>query len=137
MAGSNVAQETLNKVATTLPEALAKIIDTAVNGLDAGINFLSTQIPDVIHQLLLYNAVWSFMWWLFALIGMIAVISINAYVWTRTGDKEWGNDEARALFFFSVIVMMPLIATFACNWDWLKIWLAPKIYLIEYAAALS
>ena len=130
---SSVAQETMNKVATTLPEALAKIIDKSLNAIDAGVNFLSQQIPDVIHQLLLYNMVWSLIWWIAGMSGMIFSI-VTAYKICKS--EKWYGDElgfaCMGLFFLFVMS----VATFATHWDWLQIWLAPKIYLIEYATQL-
>ncbi|AVH85318.1 hypothetical protein RsoM2USA_390 [Ralstonia phage RsoM2USA] len=129
----NVTQDVMNKVATTLPEALAKIIDKSINAIDAGVNFLSEQIPDVIHQLLLYNLVWSLMWWIVGLIGMIISIVTVFYV---CKSEKWTGDETGAACMAMFFLFMVSMVTFASHWEWLQIWLAPKIYLIEYATHL-
>jgi hypothetical protein len=37
---------------TTLEQSLVTIINKASEGIDTGVNFLSAQLPDVVHQLL-------------------------------------------------------------------------------------
>ena len=130
---TTVTQGVMNKVATTLPEALAKIIDKSINAIDAGVNFLSEQIPDVIHQLLLYNLVWSLIWWIVGLIGMIISVSTAFYV---CKSEKWHADETGAVCTAMLGLFLVSTLTFATHWDWLQIWLAPKIYLIEYATNL-
>ena len=39
-----------------LQKALVELIGKASNGIDASVSFLSAEIPDVIHQLLLWYA---------------------------------------------------------------------------------
>lgn len=136
MAESNVAQETLNKVATSLPEALAKIIDKTLNAVDSGVEFLSNQIPDVIHQLLLYNMVWALMWWAISIIVIVACVTFIVKGVKACQADRIDEDLAAGIIIPCAIVIIIFTIVFANNWDWMKIWLAPKLYLIEYATQL-
>ena len=40
------------------------------------------------------------------------------------------------VFFWSVEIFVFLIAMSRINLEWLQIWLAPKVWLIEYASKL-
>ncbi|MBO5392241.1 MAG: hypothetical protein J6A65_10660 [Pseudomonas sp.] len=126
-----------------LQQALASILGKTMQGVEAGVSFLSTEIPDVIHQLLVLKMAQS-------VVGAVLLVAtISAYLWSlkfatkwfkAERDKSYGSAEAPviiwtalgALFFF-----IPLFELYKRISDILQIWLAPKIYLIEYAASLA
>ncbi|MDI3365204.1 hypothetical protein [Pantoea sp. V108_6] len=140
---------------------LADLLQKASNGIDAAVSFSQAQIPDVIHQLL----VWNFT---FSLISTVAVaLTIPLLVWflrSQLSRKQIGTiargesyswDEGKPkyrqtliwdskgelhpgamVFGFAVAAWSLCIADRVLDLTWLKIWLAPKLYLIEYAAHL-
>lgn len=117
-----------------LQKALADIINKSMAGIDATKEFLIKETPDVIQQLLLWYGVYKFI--LFCLgVLLIVCIIIGNYKQVKwlNKNKLWGEpwvtfNMAQALF------MVPIVAT--VNIEWLKIWIAPKIWLIEYASRL-
>ncbi len=123
-----------------LQKALADLIGKASNGIDASVSFLSAEIPDVIHQLLMWYAVKGALFTLFGVIICIAwglaekpayrAIKENCYV---------GGDVAFFYLFIgsAVRLLLFLLASHLVNLDWLQIWIAPKIWLIEYASQLA
>lgn len=136
---------------------LADLLQKASNGIDAAVSFSQAQIPDVVHQLLLWSAVSSIIWQALALI--ISTVIGNALYRgiKQRGERVEGRSfrgycyigksifydddgDLSSLGFLSTlvggIVLACCFATFIGNFDWLKIWLAPKLYLIEYAAHL-
>lgn len=136
---------------------LADLLQKASDGIDAAVSFSHAQIPDVVHQLLLWNAVSSIIWQFLAL-----VISLVISTWIYKGLKQRGervesggwrgcsyvgksifydNDgDLSGVGFLACMsggfMLICCLVTFIGNFDWLKIWLAPKLYLIEYAARL-
>lgn len=139
---------------------LVELLQKASNGIDAAVSFSQAQIPDVVHQLLLWNMVDSLIKTLIAILTIplvfrfmkkqcqrveIGKICDEGYSWERGNPKYrptmvWdskGEINFLILPLAGVLIMWGLfiIAT-VTNMVWLKIWLAPKLYLIEYAASL-
>lgn len=122
-----------------LQNALTEILNKANSGIDAGVGFLSDQIPDVIHQLLVWKAVMSGL----SMITAIITFSAISYVyvkffrvvsrWSKEGEL-FDHPEAMFAIFGLFLYLIPF-GLFSL--DWLQIWLAPKIYLVEYAAQLA
>lgn len=149
-----------------MQEALTEIIKKASGGIDASISFLSREIPDVVQQLLLWNVVKSgllFAIGLFFLcasvvlwrtkIGMSKSEAREAYKkgepWTRYGGS--GNGSVTSIEYDAIMALpeygksrIPAAALMilgviwlTINLGWLQIIIAPKIWLIEYAASLA
>lgn len=139
---------------------LVELLQKASNGIDAAVSFSQAQIPDVVHQLLLWNMVDSLIKTLIAILTTPLVfwfmkkqsqrvetgkICDEGYSWEKGNPKYrptmvWdskGEINFLILPLAGVLIMWGLfiIAT-VTNMVWLKIWLAPKLYLIEYAASL-
>lgn len=136
-----------------MQNALVEIIQKASSGIDASVSFLSSEIPDVISQLLLWNITASS-------VGMFvsAIVigsSLSMIVWMMklygagrdTGKPNWVHDGEKynplrervipvSIVLFLALLVSPIV--FIANlMEVLKIWLAPKIWLIEYAASLA
>ncbi|HAG1922162.1 TPA: hypothetical protein G8Y28_002419 [Salmonella enterica] len=139
---------------------LVELLQKASNGIDAAVSFSQAQIPDVVHQLLLWNMVDSL------IKTLIAILTIPLVFWFmkkqcqrveigKIGDEgyswEHGNPKYRPTMVWDskgeinfsflplagVLILWGLfIINTVTNMVWLKIWLAPKLYLIEYAASL-
>ena len=139
---------------------LAELLQKAADGIDAAVSFSQAQIPDVIHQLL----VWKFTKSLVITLIILATIPVavkfvramlkrepdgvfdnEGYSWDRGNPKYkptliWqrdGNMNPLTIIFAAGCVFYVVIAFgLIIDLTWLKIWLAPKLYLIEYAASL-
>lgn len=139
---------------------LVDLLQKASNGIDAAVSFSQAQIPDVIHQLL----VWKFVSSLVSTVLILAtlpfackfiikmmkresdgVIGNDGYSWEREKTKykptlvwEKNGDISPVSMLFGVAVFLYSIFVFVgvADMTWLKIWIAPKLYLIEYAASL-
>lgn len=114
-----------------LEQALATILQKTVNAVEAGVNFLSGQLPDVIQQLLMWHAVKSGIFFTILLIISLAF----AYITRKLLVKDDWDD-----YFLIQLVTGVLGAVFFFfamhHLEWLQILVAPKLYLIEYAAEL-
>ena len=113
-----------------LQNALATILNKAIAAGD----FAIEQAPDVVRQLLTYNFVLSLLWFLAALV-FFAGYTFGTYKFTKWLKSEGElSDVAGAVVFMLVVGMAITLAMSSLTW--LKIWLAPKIFILEYAAAL-
>lgn len=136
-----------------LQKSLAQVIEQATSGVQAGVSFLSAELPDVIHQLLMWKMVES----LAMCIAGFVIASVMTYFFikhsgvgakTNESDSRWRTHRATLTHgedgdiapWIPVTVIVPVLTALLCaslvNLDWLKIWIAPKVYLIEYAASL-
>ncbi|ECC9542399.1 hypothetical protein DTG28_22245 [Salmonella enterica subsp. salamae] len=139
---------------------LVELLQKASNGIDAAVSFSQAQIPDVVHQLLLWNMVDSLIKTLIAILTIplvfwfmkkqcqrveIGKIGDEVYSWEHGNPKYrptmvWDSKGEISFSFLPLAGVLILWGLFiigtVTNMVWLKIWLAPKLYLIEYAASL-
>ena len=132
-----------------LKQAVAKVIEKSLQGIDTATSFLSAQLPDVIHQLLMWKAVSSFVAWSIS-VFLLTTSCILLYKLLSGFSNKDGNTlvcqdccgglepspKGFSAICYIFIGTVSGLAMFLNNWTWLKIWIAPKIYLIEYAAEL-
>ncbi|EGT5186198.1 hypothetical protein FZI02_08110 [Cronobacter sakazakii] len=139
---------------------LVELLQKASNGIDAAVSFSQAQIPDVIHQLLIWNMVHSLIMTLIAISTIPLVfwfvkrqcrkVEVGKFgnegyswdrgnpkysptmVWDSKGELSFLIAPGAAVLFFWVLWVIAVVT----KMTWLKIWLAPKLYLIEYAASL-
>lgn len=124
-----------------LQKVLADIITRVTSGADAAIQFGKEQIPEVLKQLLIWNFTFSFLIWFSA-----TAIIVGYIIWMLTKFRWWFKNQRSttteldaaitAVTIIWGIITFIMIFVFWCNLDWLKIWVAPKLYLLEYAASL-
>lgn len=121
-----------------LQQAITKMIEKALSGLDAGAEFLAGEIPDVVMQLMMWHGVYNL---LMMVIG-IALVILWCVVESKIYKHMVANDADHQDWVFSILIgLIPrCVAGGVCysliNLEWLKIWIAPKVWLIEYAASL-
>ncbi len=152
-----------------LDEALARLINRSVDAAESvagdinqatgtALDFLATEIPDVIQQLLVWHAIESFIWFLPGLLLLASPWLVywrwggrgepaepyygeERYVETLTHDSR-GKVDGDGDGVFGLLLLRGVVATpagFALalnNLEWLQILVAPKLYLLEYARVL-
>lgn len=137
---------------SVLEQSLVNVIEKATTGVEAGVDFLSEQVPDVVNQALLYYGVYHFTTFLVGIILLIAVaysfkiykkpdkidpdgLRSGNYPQTIVYDKD-GDLMPTIIATVTVQAITTIICLFEMlNLTWLKIWLAPKLWLIEYASS--
>ena len=110
---------------------LVELLQKASNGIDAAVSFSQALIPDVIHQLLMWHAVSSAGIQALCVLVIISCVYLMIFAWNKGDDADF---VISSLLVTSGIAISTVV--FFNYFDWLKIWLAPKLYLIEYAASL-
>ncbi len=128
--------------------------------INSGTDFLSEQIPDVLHQLLLWYGVYNFILFIVGITVMFGMPYlmyklIKKYggvgdvheIKDRWGDTRkvhkntlthdydgelasWNSLHIVTIFFYLLILGVSM------NLVWLQIWIAPKVWLIEYVNGL-
>ena len=136
-----------------LQTALADLISKTLQGVDASKDFLTAEIPDVIEQLLMWHGIYSFIvFMLMAFWFMLAIyFNVKQYKFWKNiiGDNEKigklpgflryhnGIDWSfvAPLNLLQLLHSVPLVIMIE-NITWLQIWIAPKVWLIEYMGRL-
>lgn len=116
-------------------EVLTKMIDITVQSMNDVIEFGKQQIPEVIHQLLMWRATNSAVW-----LSLGFIILVLSWKWFKQVNKwasESGDDEHYALHILTAIFTFVGVGFIMPNLlEILQIMVAPKVYLIEYASEL-
>jgi hypothetical protein len=112
-----------------------EIYDGAKKVTGNAIDFAVEQIPDVIHQLLMWKFVHSL--FLFCVFLSLLVFCIVFTYKLFTAKKGSGMEEAQPLVIFTIVGSLVSVAGLLASLTWIKIWVAPKLYLLEYAVDLA
>ncbi len=136
--------ETVQTASSTLKETANNLLVSIISGATQAVDFLKGEIPLVIKELLLFNAV---MLWAAVILGLGLVIF--AIIWLIRGLKKAqeinkglrGLDTKDGPYIIAILPALGASVTglvfFFCNIAGaLKLTLAPRIWLIEYAADL-
>lgn len=119
-------------------EIIAQMLQRALDGVDTAADFAAQEIPEVVDQLLMWHAVES-------LVGMSIAIMMNVALipaWKKGIPfiKNYSQDDTDRIFIAimgcAVSAVVLLVSTIPFSLTWLKIWIAPKLYLLEYGASL-
>ena len=123
-----------------LNELLVSLLQTVAEAKD----FTVAQAPEVIQQLLLYKTIFHGFTTLLA--GLVLAVVVVLVLWARRKNEEgatryhavlWDNDlEFPFVLGLLVTGVCSTVAFFVNGVTLLKVTLAPKLYLIEYAAGL-
>jgi hypothetical protein len=128
-----------------LQQALAAILNKTMAGVEAGASFLQAELPDVIQQLLAWKLAE-------ALCGAAAgALIVCLFLFCLRQLKALTKKEEEGNRISEGAIVITMISTFVTGMaalggvlliyfklkDALQIWIAPKIYLIEYAASLA
>lgn len=162
LSGNADAADTVTAV-TTLNDSLVAIIQQVQTGVSAGVSFLSDEIPDVIRQLIIFKMAYT---GFLCVIGVLLFIpgvvywsklifakptlnpkydthgtSVYKYLqdyWFEFSDSVSRTDASITIGLLPIgIPMLIGVGLVAANFgDLLKLWIAPKVWLIEYAASL-
>lgn len=125
-----------------LQTALAGLINKVTQGAEVAGEFLVEETPEVLEQLLMWYGAYNFIYFLLGIVGIVLVpyLSINGMRKGTKLDKEDKSSPVGGFIFIGSVIggVLGIAQTLSLlNLTWLKIWIAPKIWLIEYAATLT
>jgi hypothetical protein len=113
---------------------LDKFVATMTELLQSAKDFTLEQAPDVLRQLVAYERAITIFYVASCLLGAIA-LAFGTKQLLRHGD-DLGDAAGAALLFLLVGELVVVIMFFHNVSDFLKVWVAPKVFLIEYFAHL-
>lgn len=143
-----------NETVTIINQLLVDTINTTKEQLSNGFLFAKTEIPDIVNQLLTWKLTYSL---ISNLIGILIIITCIGIIHWQIYDmkryknsNQYINDKTcysersfrygwyiNGGIFLNLVLIVPIIIAISCiNFTWLKILIAPKLYLIEYVATL-
>lgn len=134
----------------TLESVLIDAIQKTQGAVGEAVDFVVEQSPEVVQQLLLWNFTISLIWFCVGWIGIFVSYKIFRFLISQSpperGEtwayKVWSDGDVwmnPALVFshvFNAALAFCCLIAVLSHLTWLKIWIAPKLYLLEYAASL-
>lgn len=127
-----------------LQKALAETIDKATQATD----FIVSETPEVVQQLLTWKMYESIVANIISILALVGVPALSLMTF-RILRRKFKNSGMYSIAGISegVFTAWVIASAVACltsiifcfgemNLDWLKILLAPKVYLIDYAASI-
>lgn len=124
-----------NEILTQRLDSILSLLESSAK--TAG-NFAAEQAPEVIQQLLQWKFTISLIIFCVGIFLIIASLVATYKIFFYYKEKNKGSYDEGAEFFslsilFGVLVGAILLSN---SIDWLQIWIAPKLYLLEYASSL-
>lgn len=135
-------------------QALANLLNMAIDGIEGAKTFAEAQLPDVVEQLLTWKMLESLvpvsiaiLLWVGAVYLLISTpAAIRRVRKARDNGEEWTNYHnltspaydfaSRGLHRILPALVATLVGLLMFNLTWLQILVAPKVYLLEYASKL-
>lgn len=121
-------------------EVLVDLINKATEIGSAAVD----EIPLVVQELLTWKFAESLVFFLSGIVLFIVFTIINTKFWNsgsvedkygRIKRSNWDGEWAYIILSTVLYLTISLVTIFN-NIDWLQIWIAPRVYLLEYAASL-
>ena len=114
-----------------LQEQAGEILELLKVGIEKGGAFAGEQLPDVARQLILFRRAACSMW---LAIGIAALIG---GIWLFRAISKWQRDnevcdDCGLITMPAIISLFGFLAVVCSGTGLLKLWLAPKLYLLEY-----
>jgi hypothetical protein len=119
-----------------MTEELQGALTEILNGVLTAKDFVISELPEVITQLLTWKVCENIVYFTLAstIVGSILYVS---HLMVK-GLRERRDPCPEFVYFVGCLVsIIPVIVAIECLLKGLQIWLAPKVYLIEYAASLA
>lgn len=119
-----------------LQKALGELLSKANEGIDAASGFLVAELPDVIQQLLVWYTIENFIWFAMNIVLMFAAYKGMVKCKKLKDENSYDMWEIPMVLLGVLCVITPFISiTYLV--ESLKIFIAPKLWLLEYAAKLA
>jgi hypothetical protein len=125
-----------------LDGAVASLIDKVLAGVDTGVGFMEGQLPEYVIQLLMWHGVFNFLMCIVAFVVPFVLYKVTMFLGQKDEKDEWKytdpDGDPTPVFVFGFFATCIGAFTFfvSINVVWLQIWIAPKVWLVEYAANL-
>ena len=110
-------------------ELLNTALSDLLENMGSAKSFVIEQAPEVAQQLLTYNMTQALIGAIICFILAMAMIVIGFVIMKK-------EEDAFPLLMCGLLSLIPIAIMVTASGTALKIWLAPKLYILEYAAQL-
>lgn len=117
-------------------ELLVKMIDVTVQSVSDVVEFGKQQIPEVIHQLLMWNIMKASIWVVLSAAFSIGLVMLVNRKKSALEEAETGLGICIQIFGWLIALLLGGSIFINNLLDAVYIWIAPKVWLIEYASEL-
>lgn len=129
------------KATSVLEQTVVDVINKSVSSLEKGAEFLAGQLPDIAEQYLKWKFVWACVELVMCVLALFIVFfPLKSWVnslWEKEKKERTYPDPFPYWFPYSVGafgICLVLIPRSICNlYAMVQIYIAPKVYLIEWA----
>ena len=128
----------------SLQKAITELLTRSVEGVDAATAFISQELPDYVYQLLLWYSFHSVFWGTVVTFGLgsLAFVAYRRF-WilskNEMAESHNLNLDNEGWYFgrtiLGIFAVLPFIGGFSYYMEAIKIWIAPKLWLVEYASS--
>lgn len=130
-------------IQNTLEQALVKSIEGIQKTGTQLVDALYQQAPEVVEQLLMWHGIEALIQFIVAILALALPFihyKVANHMYQKLKVHEW-HDESGYWITTCVSGVAFIAFSLTCffnyvNLKWLKIWLAPKVYLLEYLAEM-
>lgn len=113
---------------------LIKALEATGNAVDKAVDVVQEQAPILVHEMMTWYFVYNLIQAIASVVVAFVVYKIVMRVYRNVQEKKWDD-----FAYFPTAILIG-ITLFLCgimfNLQWLKIWIAPRLWLIEYTASL-
>lgn len=120
---------------TDLKQKLSSILDWVEETAKSAEQFAIEQTPLYIQELLAWNFWVTLPLFILGLVVWAITISRIKFVASYNYDKD--PEPASAVLSVGALILGPIIgsALIGANLDWFQIWIAPRVWLVEFVAS--
>jgi hypothetical protein len=117
---------------------LSKIVAGINKGTNTAVDFLNEQTPELVQQLLMWEGISNLIKCVVGILLTFTTILVLIKLVFPVIEKHASDDKEGfyAGTFVLALIIQRLIFIELYNLTWLKIWLAPKVWLLEYVSKL-
>lgn len=129
------------KIKVSAENALSELMTKSIEAAERGSEFLGDQIPLVIEELLKWKMAESLSYNAISIACFVIIILMSRFVYKVQapwiGRGKFSDSRELSYIITGIAYIFPITCMFMfSNIEFLKIWLAPRVYLIEYSASL-
>jgi hypothetical protein len=137
--------ETAPKTVEALDKAVANIVEFSTDKGAKLVDWLYAQAPEVVEQLLTWHFAESFITCItcafFIFVYPFALYKAARYIYVNFNVAQMDHPECYwvpTILLSGITLLASQINGWAAiNLNWLKVWLVPKVYLLEYITRIA
>lgn len=128
--------ESSDKLTQNVTDKMNDLVNWLDTAAKTSSSFISEQTPLFITEYLNYNFWVSFIWFCVAVVVLIGAITASIIFFVKGKKDRWYNENNVVGFWICCLIALFMFAPLSFNSDWIKIKLAPRVYIVEHIKEL-